>query len=191
MRAMYCMAGTTRVVLMPTQHGVYSLKKSAAQQPRADALKWSGANARLYYDLFLRATHAVDLKCSTCLKGDRHDELVAGMTLEGSLTLFECWRVLEFLPSKWTTEHRYKCNCSEFFKRGSCSHVLMLGMPVLNNKAITIPAHYREGLVQGRCKRGRPGRAAETKDAEAGSSERVLLSKEYKLLNLASVTRSQ
>jgi hypothetical protein len=59
----------------------------------------------------------------------------------------------------------------------------MLGMPVLNNKAITIPAHDREGLVQGRCKRGRPGRpgAAETKDAEAGSRERVLLSKEYKL----------
>jgi hypothetical protein len=57
--------------------------------------------------------------------------------------------------------------------------VLMLGM--LNNKSITIPAHYREGRVQGRHKRCRPGRAAETKDAEAGSSKRVLLSKEYKL----------
>jgi hypothetical protein len=31
------------------------------------------------------------------------------------------------------------------------------------------------------CKRGGPGRAAETKDAEAGSRERVLLSKKYKL----------
>jgi hypothetical protein len=52
---------------------------------------------------------------------------------------------------------------------------------MLNNKSITIPAHYREGRVQGRRKRGRPGRAAEMKDAEAGSRERVQLSKEYKL----------
>jgi hypothetical protein len=33
-----------RVVLMPTQHGVCTFKKSAAEQPGADALKWSGAN---------------------------------------------------------------------------------------------------------------------------------------------------
>jgi hypothetical protein len=166
-----------RVVPMPTQHGVCTFKKSAAEQPGADALKWSGANAQLYYDLFLRATYAVDSKCSTCFKGDRHDELVAGITLEGLLTLFECWHVLEFLLSKWTTEHRYKGNCSVFFKRGSCSHVLMLGM--LNNKAITIPApsHYSEARVQGRRKRGHPGRAAEMKDAEAGNRERVLLSR--------------
>jgi hypothetical protein len=41
-----------RVVLMPTQHGVCTFKKSAAEQPGADALNWSGANARLYYDPF-------------------------------------------------------------------------------------------------------------------------------------------
>jgi len=131
-------APPVRVVLMPTQHGVRAFKKSAAEEPGADALKWSGANARLYYDLFLRASYAVDSKCSPCLKGGMHDDLVASMTLEGSLTLFESWHVLELLPSKWTSEHRYKCNCSEFFKRGSCSHVLMLGM--LSDKAIKIPA---------------------------------------------------
>ena len=52
----------------------------------------------------------MDSKCSTCLKGGRHDDLVASMNLEGALTLFESWHGLELLPSKWTTKHRYKCN---------------------------------------------------------------------------------
>jgi len=151
-----------RVLLMPTQRLLTGLLLEYPDDSNAELVR----KVRMFTENFV--THFID----GGLGG-------AGWVLDDALHLYECFHVLESLDTRWSPNHLFKCNCSEFFKRASCHHCLLAGMAC--DMRIRVPGKYRAETVQQRRKRGRPSAGAcEVGDAgEARARARIALQQQY------------
>jgi hypothetical protein len=154
------------VLLMATQR---CIRWELAKQPdmsHADLLQNIRVDATAYIAYFIEGRDDAGI-------GE------GALDLEAAVNLMEMFHVLESVDRRWGPVHMFKCNCHEFFKRASCSHVLLAGMAC--DKTIKVPHCYRRATVQQRRKRGRPtANPSELGDeGEARARIRIALQKDY------------
>ena len=89
--------------------------------------------------------------------------------LEEALQVYESFHVLEALPSRWSAQHLFKCNCRTCFQYASCPHVLLASM--VCDAKIEVPLQYLTTTFQNRRGRGRPSKSGQQADVEKADDE--------------------
>ena len=62
-------------------------------------------------------------------------------TLDYALQVYESFHVLEALPSRWSAQHLFKCNCSTCFQYASCPHALLESIVCDAKIEVPLPSH--------------------------------------------------
>ena len=89
--------------------------------------------------------------------------------LEEAFQVYESFHVREALPSRWSAQHLFKCNCSTCFQYASCPHVFLASM--VCDAKIEVPLQYLTTTIQNRRGRGRPSKSGQHADVEKADEE--------------------
>ena len=92
----------------------------------------------------------------------------------GALDVYESFHFYEALPTLWSSNHLFWCNCPTCFTHASCAYVMLASM--LCDPQIEIPVQFVLKMFKLLSKRGRPamsGQNAEVGDVEEEESKKV------------------